>query len=351
MRLAIDARFGSIMGGLGTYTRGLVPGLISTLQNAHSIVLIVRSTEEQWLSELRHENRCTIVEASQPYSMREQIILPYLLHQYHIDLLLTLHPITPLLCPCATIVTVHDTILHRYRNGVSAFRHWVFRWMFERSVRRSSSVITISHATTNDLLSEIPTLDRDRIAVVYPGADEQYAPTQEIFINDEKPYVLYVGNAKEHKNVQTLIDACIDLPLRLVLLTGGKEVSSLRMVKNNLRLEPSSSVPLQSLLKNAAALITATHAEGFCLPIIEALRVGTPVIASDLPVLQEVSGGCAHLIEPTIPAFRGALTTLLQESLEHDADAGRRQAMKYTWARSVTAHAATIRSLLEPWTN
>jgi glycosyltransferase involved in cell wall biosynthesis len=93
---------------------------------------------------------------------------------------------------------------------------------------------------------------------------------------------------------------------------------------------------LQLVVAGAAALVLPSLDEGFGMPVIEALAAGTPVVASDLPVLREVGGTVTAYAEPGDP---GAFAAALQQVLDDpgDPDARHAHAAAYTWARCAEA--------------
>jgi len=127
----------------------------------------------------------------------------------------------------------------------------------------------------------------------------------------EKDFFLYVGNAKEHKNVRTLIRAFEKADLsdhELILVCGGVEAERLKPLPAGVRI--ISDVPdtdLPALYSAAMAFVTASLYEGFCLPVAEALACGCPVIATNGSAIREIAEGHAMLIEPTIDAFAEAM--------------------------------------------
>ena len=96
---------------------------------------------------------------------------------------------------------------------------------------------------------------------------------------------------------------------------------------------------LEALYAQADVLVTATLYEGFGLPVLEAMARGVLVACSDLPVLREVAGDDAELLDPHDPAsIAAAIRRLLSNraGLEHRIEAGRARAARYTWSAAAT---------------
>jgi glycosyltransferase involved in cell wall biosynthesis len=93
---------------------------------------------------------------------------------------------------------------------------------------------------------------------------------------------------------------------------------------------------LPDVVAGATALVLPSRDEGFGLPVIEALSAGTPVVASDLPVLREVGGDVVRYAEPGDPS---SFAAALQQTLDAPGDRASRRAhgAAYTWARCAEA--------------
>ncbi|MDP6575462.1 MAG: glycosyltransferase family 1 protein [Candidatus Peribacteraceae bacterium] len=293
--IAIDCRFASTNSGIGRYTRELVSELIKS--NECNWKLLVKSVSETW------PNGTELIHAPfDHYSLSEQIRLPKLLKESEADLLFSPHFNVPFFCPIPYVITIHDLILHRYPNQSSALKRFAYKLLMSRAVRKSKHIITISNFVLNDIAQ---TYGRNKIknktSVIYEGVSDNFYPRSKVEQNDE--FFLYVGNAKEHKNVQTLIDAHKQLPddsPSLVLVCGGTESKKLK-INNRVRLiSEISDEELPALYSSAKAFVTASLYEGYCLPVTEAQACGCPVIASNKGAIPEVAGNEAKLIEPNI---------------------------------------------------
>ena len=157
--------------------------------------------------------------------------------------------------------------------------------------------------------------------------------------------LVYMGSFMPYKNVELLMRAMHLLPeYHLHLLSRASATDEARLRA----LAPADSVTFHGgvtdaqyheVLSTAAALVTASRAEGFGLPLVESMAVGTPVVVSDIPVFREIGGDAAVYFDPESPAsFAGAI-----RSLEDDdrwmsrSQLSAQQASTYRWENSARA--------------
>ncbi|WP_426733195.1 glycosyltransferase family 4 protein [Myxococcus faecalis] len=166
-----------------------------------------------------------------------------------------------------------------------------------------------------------------------------------------QPYLLHVGSAAPRKRLDVLFDVFAALrsrhpDLRLVQ-QGAALTPALRERVKNLGLEDALLQPswverptLAGLYRGARAVLVTSEAEGFGLPVIEALACGAPVIASDLPVLREVGGNaCLYCPVGDTEAWSQRVDALLTEHLPAPPREARlAHAARFTWS----AHTRTV---------
>ncbi len=230
-----------------------------------------------------------------------------------IDLLYSPHFNVPFFCPVPYIVTIHDLILHRYPNQATFQRRAAYRVLMARSLKRAKRIIAVSAFTASELRA---TYGRDS-TVISEGVDPVFHPRSNEEIERvrerhgiQKPFFLYVGNAKEHKNVHMLVEAfrlLQDKSRELVLVVSGKERTSIVLSSDVRVLHDLPDEDLAALYSAAECFATASLYEGFCLPIAEALACACPVIASRVGAIPEIAGSNAILIDANVPAFINAL--------------------------------------------
>lgn len=302
--IAIDCRFASGLSGLGTYTRSVVPRLISCLEG-HHVIVFVQDSSEEWLSTL--PKRVERIETPYPhYSFAEQIQLPRRLKQLSVDLFYSPHFNVPLWMPCPFVATIHDLILHRYPNRSGLFKQLAYRIVMRHTIGVAKHLIAVSVFTQKEISDIYGVKTLTKTSVVTEGFDPIFTPNG----GSHDQHILYVGNAKEHKNLQMLLDAYeqLDDPVELLLVTGGREWKKLR-IPDGVRVRvnaPHEAVP--DLYRNATCFVTPSLYEGFCLPLLEARACGCPVIAVRGSATDEVVGNTGMLVDPTPHALTHALT-------------------------------------------
>ncbi len=159
----------------------------------------------------------------------------------------------------------------------------------------------------------------------------------------DRPYFLYVGNTKPHKNVKTLLSA-------MALLTQHYDATLVIVAKPNAWLTQQTTAAgleqhvttlsgiddreLATWYRGATALVMPSHYEGFGLPVLEAMACGCPVVGSDCTSIPEVLGGAGLLFDPhDVDALADKMRTLLaDESQRAELKVkGLSRATAFTW--------------------
>ncbi|MDA1208514.1 MAG: glycosyltransferase family 1 protein [bacterium] len=309
--IGIDCRFSGTHSGLGRYSRELVTHLVS-ISSDTSYTLFVRSISEPWLILL--PDSVKLVEVDIPhYSLAEQFLLSRFYKKADIDILLSPHFNTPFFYHGPFVIVIHDLILHRYPNNASFIKRCAYKVLLYRALRRAKKVIAVSTFTATEISRMYGKRIAKKVQVVGEGVSDAFAPASKERISETLlrhnlscPFFLYVGNAKEHKNVQKLIDAH---------KKSGTSIS-LVLVSNpaNLTLHDSVTVlsnihddDLPSLYSAATAFVSASAYEGYGLPFIEARACGCPVIGITGSSVDEVVSEGGLLLENSDDALILAL--------------------------------------------
>ncbi|HVE97153.1 MAG TPA: glycosyltransferase family 1 protein [Pseudonocardiaceae bacterium] len=265
------------------------------------------------------------------------------------------HAPTPLAPPaprrgCDLVVTVHDTVPWTHPDGLTRRGIGWHRRMIRRAARRADAVVVPTNAVADDLPRHLPCQARVHVVGegVTPAVTRLPEDAAQILARLGLPprYVLAVGTVEPRKGIDTLLAALAaphapDLPLVLAGQPGWGRVDPAALARQS-GLDPSrvhvlgriSDPELAAVLHGAAVLTAPSRAEGFGLPVLEAMAAGVPVVHSDAPALVEVAGGAGVTVRRNDPdALAAALHAVLSDSARAQdmVVAGRRRAQQFTW--------------------
>jgi len=160
------------------------------------------------------------------------------------------------------------------------------------------------------------------IRVIYNRVDlNRFSVSGKRDLQSDGPFkLLSVARLVSQKNQECLIKAIKDLDVKLTLIGDGPKFSHLERVARALgvtgKVEFIPSVPhnrIQDYYRNADIFVHSSHYEGFCIPVIEAMATGLPIVASDLEVISELTDGCARLCPNNPGDFAAALKQLMAD--------------------------------------
>jgi glycosyltransferase involved in cell wall biosynthesis len=261
-------------------------------------------------------------------------------------------------CRGRKVLTIYDTAFDAYPDcypaGVPARVHGEVA----EACRQAAAIVTISNATRCALLQDYP-CRAEQVHVVYGGNRAAVAsdlpPALPECVREagvRPPFFLCVGRLDRRKNLERVIRAYRRLLQEGTscggLVLAGPDDSGSEDVRAQIaadtvegeRIVATGYVDEATLIwlyKSAAALVYPSLAEGFGLPVLEAMACGTPVITSKVSSLPEVGGEAALLVDPLdVDEITGAMRRLLVEGglRERLVEAGYEQAEKFTWERS-----------------
>ncbi|WP_375581010.1 glycosyltransferase family 1 protein [Marivirga tractuosa] len=217
------------------------------------------------------------------------------------------------------IVTIHDLIFLRYPDYYPFIDRNIYKKKFKSACKKADEIIAISEQTKNDII-EFFDIDSSKISVVYQGVHPIYKQDLKtrrlLYLLDQyslhQPYFLYVGSIEDRKNAKDLVQSfkmVLDqVKHDLLLLIVGKKTDYQREVEkeiNKLKLDQNvriyNNIPfteLPYLYKGAVASVYPSSFEGFGIPVLESLSVGTSVVTGNQSAMREAGGKHALYADP-----------------------------------------------------
>ena len=289
--------------------------------------------------------------------------LPWLQWRHRINLMHLQYRVPPMAVgPCAC--TIHDVLFESHPQFFEPRFVWQSRLTSRAAVRRAAVLLTVSQFSRAEL-ARIYGIDPLKVGVTfnavdktrfYPGQDG--AATVRALGLEPGRYVLTVGRLEPRKNHLTLLDGYARLqpdapplvivgqrdfgyaPLFAAIRHHGLE-ARVRLIEN------VSDADLPALMRHAQVFVYPAFAEGFGMPVLEALACGVPVITSNTTSLPEVAGDAAILVSPdSADDIASALQHVLADAALRASlgQAGIVQSAKFSWEDSAAVLLSSIRS-------
>lgn len=285
----------------------------------------------------------------------QQLLVPLIALIHRPDLLYAPVDVAPVMSPVPIVTCVHSGLIN-LRRGVSRGLQARYLRQFVRwSLQRSRRVIAISEYVASMLAEEYPDV-ADRIQVVYHGGGLVEAAESAGWVPPPSGArdggILFLGTLHPHKGVLDLVRAYSILrpscdPAPSLIVAGhdpGGQHARIRAaaceagIEEHVRLlgKVSNRQALQ-LLGNSHLLVFPSSSEGFGLPVLEAMRAETPVVAAARGSLPEIMGAGGLLVDPSDhEGMAEAMGRLLKDSEERQRviDVGRRRSREFNWHRT-----------------
>ncbi|MCL2435615.1 MAG: glycosyltransferase family 4 protein [Lentimicrobiaceae bacterium] len=303
--------------GLGNHSRLLIHSL-SNLYKENQYFLYTPKYKPHPLHNFADNNNCTIVTPKEissllPSSFWRSFFMANDINAQNIDIFHGLSgelPISTLKMP--KVVTIHDVIFMRYPEYYATFDRKMYENKFKHACKIADKIITVSKQTAEDCIHFL-NADARKIEVGYQSCDPIFWMTQQKnniskLYNLPEKFILNIGTMEARKNLLNLVKALkfIDDEVSLVAI-GGRTPYTLQVEayikENNLahRVKLMHNMPFRdfpAIYAAASAFVYPSVFEGFGIPVLEALAVGTPVATSNISSMPEVSGDAALYFNP-----------------------------------------------------
>ena len=296
----------------------------------------------------------------------EKFLLPQKIKRDGCDVFLSLHQSTTILRYEEHLMIVHDLIPRLFPEYLNNWRKKIYQRFSERAIKKAARIIAVSRRTEKDLIQHLG-IAPSKITVAYIDVDEIFKQPVEADKNIAvlkkyglKPGYIYNGGGLEvRKNTEGVMRAykilrdnyasMLDIPplvisgkmmpeLAPLIADVEKLVEALDLKEHVKLLGFAQQEDLPALYANAAMFVFPSHYEGFGLPVLEAMNIGTPVITSRTSSLPEVGGDSVLYCKPDeIDDLAMVMRNVLKnENLRQTLSAkGKERAKKFSWEHFV----------------
>jgi glycosyltransferase involved in cell wall biosynthesis len=347
MRIGINAALlgakkGYRQTGISRYIGELVYGLEGIKHPDDKLMLLGRSPE-------------FIVESPAARIAWEQLGLPMSIAAHRLDVFHGPMHVVPMLTQVPSVITVHDLAFLRFPEQLPQGRRSFLVAATRLSVRKAQHVITVSQNTANDLVEWLD-VPREKVTAIPLAPSPRVRPVSDTSLDVfrmkweiDRPYVIAVGTLEPRKNLPTLLRAFARIKDQVdhqLVLVGPEGWMTGELNRTLQELELGDRVRLTGFVSDeelggwySAADLFAfpSYYEGFGLPTVEAMRCGTPVLASNTSSFPEVVGDAAVLISPRDEdLWAETMRELLlnPERLADMSERGRARADGFSWTRT-----------------
>ncbi len=360
-RIGLDARFyGPVGKGLGRYTQEIVDRVIK--QDTYNQYVVFLSQENFDSFYCSNKKVKKILIKARWYSVAEQIVFPFIIWRQKLDLMHFMHFNVPIFTPVKFLVTIHDLILTKFpttrASTLSPFfykiKNLAYKIVIWIAIKRAKSIIAVSKFTRNDIIRQF-NARKDKVKLIYEGVSDfknlEKENSKNILnkYNIKKPFLLYVGNAYPHKNLERLIKAFLILKkdfINLSLVLVGKEDYFYKRLKNFLDYKKYNILfpgfvaddELGVFFQEAECYVFPSLYEGFGLPPLEAMAFSCPVVSSNRSCLPEILGDAAVYFNPE---KEQDIVNKIKKVIKDDVlkkqmiAKGSQQIKKYSWQKAV----------------
>jgi len=351
-------------GGGETYVRRLVPALLEARDDVRLTVFAGAEaypslSAEPWAGDAAVIRLPVEARSRARRVLAEQTLLPRAVRRSGVDLLHNTLNTAPALPGVAQVTTIHDVIYKRFPETAGRLNRGV-ALLVPLAARRSRRILTDSAASKDDIVQFLD-IEAERVDVVPlgPGIPEPDRPLAEAEVREllglgEARIVLTVAAKRPHKNLGRLIEAVGRLERDAVLAVPGFETP----FEPELRRQAGDRVRflgwveekiLDGLYRAATCFVLPSLAEGFGLPVLEAMLRGTPVACSRASALPELAGDAALYFDPLDTS---SITEALERLLGDDSlrrrllGAGLDRARAFSWEAAAYATLASYERAL-----
>lgn len=366
-RILVDAtNVSSKVTGAGVYALNILQ-IVQKIdkQNKYS-VLVSDNFPESTLRQLNYDFikiNCGTIGLKREFVLSKFLMSRYVKNNF--DIFYSFMPYLPLFCPMQSLITIHDLGFLRYKNFLKSKFHYIyFRNLISRSVRRAQKIFTVSNSTKQEINYFFKN-NLDKIVITYAGSSFDFFDHSDILQASTigRPYLLFVGERRQHKNLDGLIKG-FSLYKKshndnLVLVLAGSDykgythnlkklIDENNIIDDVVIMDKPDDRELYALYDGCKALALVSFYEGFGIPLLEAMNSNKPILASNRYSLPEITDGAAYLVDPeNVDEIAGGIDKIINDETLIDSlkVKGRDRATFFSWPKTGNIIVDTINAL------
>lgn len=279
------------------------------------------------------------------------------LKKYNIDLFFSPDGYLSLKTKVKQIAVIHDLNFEHYPQDLPRSLRKYYKKYFPQFVKKSNHIITVSEFSKQDIITQYG-VDEKKITVAHNGGSDKFKPlaiVKQLEVKkrytDNSDYFVYVGALHARKNTERLLQAFNEFKtitnsnLKLIivgekLFKSEKDTSDFENLSHKKDVIFTGHLPIENvvdIVASAKGLLLVSYFEGFGIPLVEAMRCGTPIITSNVTSLPEVAGNCGLIVDPFIVSdISQAMTTLIsdKELQKLLSEKGLERSKLFSWQKS-----------------
>lgn len=321
MRIGINTRFllSSKMEGFGWFTYEVVKRIVEKHPEHEFVFFFDRQYDEKFIFAsnvkpvvLFPPTRSVVLILSW-----FECALPRALKKEKIDVFFSPDGFLSLRSSIKQIGVIHDlNFLHHPKDVPWRFRVF-YHHFFQKYAFKATELLTVSEYSKQDMIQSYA-IDPEKITVAWNGVSDLYQPISDLDkqavrkqYTSGEDFFLFVGALHPRKNLKTLLKAFESYRRKgnkgKLLIVGENLFSSKKLSVDEIDMQTRNQIfftghlPLNELVRitaSALALVYVSYFEGFGIPLVEAMKCGTPIISGNLTALPEVVGDAAILVDP-----------------------------------------------------
>ncbi|SRR6056297_561194 len=379
MKIGIDCRqfydyHLNVGAGIERYSYHLVRNLLKHDQENEYVLFFYSDISPETIKKVKGKNSRvkvikTLRQGSKIPFWDSHIKFSWIMKKEKLDLAIFPANIIPLFYFGRSILVIHDLAIFLYPEWFPDKQWFSKKILVPAGLRRADKIITVSNSTKNDLL-KLFNVDEKKIKMIYPGVvikdkylDKEFDKIRQKY-DIKNEYALFVGTIEPRKNILNLIKAFSNYIFeneesRLILVLAGIKGWKHKKIfkylnKINKRIFGSrikyigkiSNRERNILIKNCQVFVFPSLYEGFGFPVVEAMRLGAPVITSNKASLQEIGRDAAALINPAdVNSIRKQIKKVCENKnfRQKLIVQGHKRADQLTWEKAITEFKALLK--------